>query len=219
MKIGKVLLIAIWLFACGLFGYFSPTLPFIKNILGIKHVYVEGTDKLTEKDIKEIFKDQTWLFVDEDIIKDRVKKYGFVKDINIEKIKFGDLKLKIVESKPIAILDFKSEKYLIDENGNILNPKYYKNYSNLPIIDYQDENFDKNKLKYLGILNNYFKDLKSIIIYRSQIVVNWEDKILVFGADNLEEDLEKAKLFFSKANINNYKYINFSFDKIVIARR
>jgi len=219
MKIGKILLITIWLFACGLFGYFSPTLPFVKNILGIKHIYVEGTDKLKEKDIKEIFKDQTWLFVDEDIIKDRVKKYGFVKDINIEKIKFGDLKLKIVESKPIAILNFKSEKYLIDENGNILNPNYYQNYSDLPIIDYQDENFDKNKLKYLGILNNYFKDLKSIIIYRSQIVVNWKDKILVFGADNLEEDLEKAKLFFSKVSINNYKYINFSFDTIVIARR
>jgi cell division protein FtsQ len=67
-----------------------------------------------------------------------------------------------------------------------------------------------------------FKDyqLSKFIIQKSQIAAETDDgKILVFSKDELDDSLNKAKIFLANKNIKDYTYINFSFNEMIIVKK
>jgi len=75
----KLGLFSVWLILCALLGYYAPTLPIVKDIAGIKKVKVIGTDKLSENDLKNIFKTENWIFISEDRLKEKLKNINLLK--------------------------------------------------------------------------------------------------------------------------------------------
>jgi len=206
---------------CALLGYYAPTLPIVKDIAGIKKVKVIGTDKLSENDLKNIFKTENWIFISEDRLKEKLKKYQFIKDVKILKPKLGEITMMVEEKKPFANIIQGSKVFTVDEEGSI----YETDISNLPNlvnIYYNDSEFQKiDILKIKKIMKN-FKDYKltKFIIQKSQIAAETSNrKILVFSKDELDDSLNKAKIFLANKNIKNYTYLNFSFDEMVIGKK
>jgi cell division protein FtsQ len=217
----KLGLFSAWLILCALLGYYAPTLPIVKDIVAIKRVNVVGTDKLSENDLKNIFKTENWIFVSEDKLKEKLKKYQFIKDIKILKPNLGEITMVVEEKKPFANIIQGSKVFTVDEEGNLYETDI-SNLLNLVNIYYNDSEFQKSDvLKIKKIMEN-FKDyqLSKFIIQKSQIAAETSDgKILVFSKDELDDSLNKAKIFLANKNIKDYTYLNFSFDEMVIVKK
>ncbi|NPA54567.1 MAG: FtsQ-type POTRA domain-containing protein [Aquificae bacterium] len=220
----KIFLFSAWLILCAVFGYFAPTIPMIRDFFAIKKVNVIGTDKFKKEDIEDIFSRENWFFLNTERIENQLKRYNFVKEVKIDRYFVGNINLTILERKPFAFLLHKGKRVLIDEDGVKLSKKYFnpKNYKNLPVIIYNDkslinDNFSKVRKIYEALKGLKFK---KYVISHSQIACVLEDKkILMFNILDIDENLEKAKLFISQKNINDYRYIDFSFDSMVVTRR
>ncbi|WP_293446571.1 FtsQ-type POTRA domain-containing protein [Persephonella sp.] len=221
----KIITVSFWIFLCALFGLFSPTIPFVKEIFEIKKVNVKGTDKFSETDIRSIFEKQNWFFMDEEEIKNQLKKFNFVKKVQINRLFVGNVDLIILERQPFAYLYYKKNRYIIDDEGVKLDPKYYKinNKQKLPVLIYNDKTIDKNKLKKVRLIKEGFKDLLDIrkfYIYKSQIAcVTRDGKNIVFSIEDLDKSIKRAKTFIKKVGINQFSYLNFSFESMVVVRR
>jgi cell division protein FtsQ len=221
----KYFLVFLWLFVCSIFGYFAPTIPVVKKIVEIKEVNVYGTDKLKKEDLKKIFSSQNWFFLKTDKIEKELKSYPFVKDVYIERLFVGKVNLKILERKPFAVLKFKNKKYIIDNDGIILNREFYnkKEIKNLKVyVVLNDKKFNKERLKEIYKIYNTFNKLKikKYIVNMSQITCVLDDnKVLVFSTEDLDKSIRRAMVFLKKKDINKFSYLNFSFDSIVVARR
>jgi len=219
----KIILAAFWISLCALLGLFSPTIPFVKELFEIKTVNVKGTDKFTEKDIRRIFEKENWFFLDKDRIKQELKKFNFVKDVEINRLFVGNLDLIVLERKPFAYMYYRRKKYLIDEEGTALDPKYYKVDKKLPVLIYNDKTVDKNKLKKVSLIKESFKDLldiKKFYINKSQIAcLTSDNRNIVFSIEDLDKSIQRAKIFIKKVGIKKFKYLNFSFESMVVVRR
>ncbi len=220
----KIIIFSAWLMFCAIFGYFAPTIPVVRDFFAIKKVNVIGTDKFTKEDIEKIFSRENWFFLDTDRIKKQLKTYNFVKEVEINRYFVGNIDLTILERKPFAFLIYKGKKILIDEDGKELSKKYFnaKSYKNLPVIIYNDKSLVNDKFPKVKKIFETLKNLrfKKYVITNSQIVcISEGEKMLVFNILDLEESLEKAKFFISKMGIKDFKYIDFSFDSMVVTRR
>ncbi|SNZ02356.1 cell division protein FtsQ [Persephonella hydrogeniphila] len=221
----KIILAVFWIFLCALLGLFSPSIPFVKELFEIKTVNVKGTDKFTEQDIRRIFEKENWFFLDKKKIKSQLKKFNFVKNVEINRLFVGNLDLIVLERKPFAYIYYKRKRYLIDEEGVALSPKYYKINKNqkLPVLIYNDKSIDKNKLKKVALIKESFKDLldvKKFYINKSQIAcLTSDNRNIIFSIEDIDKSIQRAKIFIKKVGIKNFKYLNFSFESMVVVRR
>ncbi|MBK3331511.1 FtsQ-type POTRA domain-containing protein [Persephonella atlantica] len=219
----KLLVAGIWITICASFGFFSPTIPFVKEFFEIKKVYVKGTDKFSKQDIKKIFERENWFFINKNEIKRQLKDFNFVKDVEINRLFVGSIDLIVLERRPFAVLHHRNRTYLIDEEGVKLSQKYYKIRKELPQLYYNDQKISKEKLKKISLLKEEFRGrlkFKKFYIYKSQIACKTEDgKDIIFSIEDIEKSIERAKIFLKKAGIDQFRYLNFSFEHMVIARR
>ncbi len=220
----RFILFSAWIFFCAVFGYFAPTIPFIRDIFSIKKVNVIGTDKFTREDIEKIFSRENWFFLDTDKVKNELKKYNFVKEVKIDRYFVGNINITVLERKPFAFLVYRGKKVMIDDTGKPLSLRYYnpKRFKNLPFIIYNDRSIKNDKFpkvrKIFETLKNY--KFKKYIISKSQIAcLSDTGRIFVFNIMDLDENLEKARVFLKKVSVNQYKYVDFSFDSMVVTRR
>lgn len=221
----RVILIILWLSLCGAVGYYLPTLPLVKEALAIKEVRIKGTDRLKEDDIKDIFKNENWFFISEDRLANKFQRYPFIEDIKLYRPMFGVVDITVVERVPYGLLKFNGSTSIIDINGLIIkDPSFYtrQELSNLKSITLEDRKFDKVTLSKIKTLEESLKNInfKSFIIQKSSIYATTEDNILfVFSRENIEDSIKKAQIFISKEGLKDYKYINVSFESMVIAKK
>ena len=220
----KIFLFSAWLILCAVFGYFAPTIPMIRDFFAIKKVNVIGTDKFKKEDIEDIFSRENWFFLNTERIENQLKRYNFVKEVKIDRYFVGNINLTILERKPFAFLLHKGKRVLIDEDGVKLSKKYFnpKNYKNLPVIIYNDKSLTNDKFPKVKKIFETLKNVrfKKYIISRSQIAcISKTGRVFVFNIFDLDENLDKAKLFIAKRGVKDFRYIDFSFDSMVVTRR
>jgi len=221
----KLLVGGIWIGLCALFGLFSPTIPFVKELFEIKRVNVKGTDKFTEKDIRKIFEKENWFFINKEEVKRQLKQFNFVKKVEVNRLFVGDIDLIVMERKPFAYLQYKNRKYLIDDEGVRLKLKYYKLNKNqkLPILIYNDKTIDKNKLQKVNLIKRNFEgkiNFKKFLINKSQIAcVTDNGRVIIFSTEDIGKSIRRAKIFMKKVGFQNFKVLNFSFESMVVTRR
>ncbi|RMA93261.1 cell division protein FtsQ/DivIB [Hydrogenothermus marinus] len=220
----KLLILISWIITSSAFGYFLPTIPIFKDLVGIKVVKVKGYKNLKKEDIKEFFSNQNWFFLNSEEVKNKIlKKYPDIKKIDIKRYFFGEVYLYIWEREPFAVVYHNKQKYIIDKDGVKLHNKY--NTKNLPLIYIYDKDILLNKDKVQAILdlNNKLKDYLKLkkIIYKGKIITfkTIDDKIIIFNMNNIDSQMEKFKKFIKNVNLAEFKYLDFSFDSMVIARR
>lgn len=220
----KILFTTVWLTICGILGYSLPALPVFREYLSIKEVRVKGTQKLKEEDLKEILRTEDWLFVSEDRIAKKMMKYPFVSTVKIERPYFGVLDITIKEKKPYGFVKVGQNSYVIDEYGNFIKDLNYFNdeeLSNLKYIVSNEENI-KDDIKNIKKIEASLGRLrfKEFVIQNSIITAITEDgKIIVFSKENIEDSLNKLNIFASNQKVEDFSYINLSFDSMVVVKR
>jgi len=134
---------------------YKPKFSFISGLnFNIQKIIVENNLILESSDIIQkinFLYDENLFFLDIREIEENLRTVTFIESFIIKKIYPNKLKITIKESKPVAILQNKKEKFYITEKGKLIKFINLKNYKNLPTV------FGNGKAFY-----SLYKDLQTI---------------------------------------------------------
>jgi cell division protein FtsQ len=105
--------------------------------LNIQKITIENNLILDSEEIIKklhLLYNEKLFFLKIENIEKKLKRIGFIESFSIKKIYPNELKLIIVEKKPIAILHNKKEKFYISDKGSFIIFKNIEQYNNLPTV-------------------------------------------------------------------------------------
>jgi cell division septal protein FtsQ len=192
--------------------YKTQNLPFSSKF-NIKEIKIENNLIVESNEIK---KDLTFLYrtnlinININKIENELKKISFIKSFEIKKIYPNKLKIKIFEKKPIAILQYKKEKFYISENIELINYKDLKQFQDLPLVFGKKENFHI-LFKNLKKTNFPLSLIKKFYLYESNrwdIEVH-ENIIIKLPSEKYNQSLENFLSIRTKNNFDKYKIFDY----------
>lgn len=223
-------LITIFLFL----ALFSFAVFSIYKFFTIRQIVIIGNKNLSEKEVKAGIgiKEGDFLFYPSSKeIYDRLKKIAWIKEAAIRKELSGNLIVYLYESTPVAILEINEKKYLVGEEGSILEEftdKVKDSPIILPVIKNIDPFKGKEALTESVRLLNFFKS-KGLIRSDDEVILTGENpdtltiKIngfpIIFGKGDYEAKLSKYLLILSETQKRGIKlqYIDLRFpDRVIV---
>ena len=205
-----------------LFSSYKPQKLFLSNKFKIEEIKIENNfilkDQIIKKELIHLY-DTNLFFLDITEIKKIFKKIDFIESYEIKKIYPNELKIKIFEKKPIAILHHNKKKFYISENIDLMNYTDIENYRDLPVVFGKKENF---KILYENLKKiNFPLDLiKKYYLYESNRwdLETYQKKVVKLPAKNYIKSLENFMNLQQKNNFGKYKVFDYRINNQLILR-
>ena len=216
----KRLIIAILLLV--LLSTYKPQNFILSNGFNIEEIKIENNFILNETDIKKelnFLYQKNLIFLRNSEIANILKQIDFIKSFEIKKIYPKKIIIKIYEKKPIAILQYKKDKFYVSESINLINFIVLENYKNLPIVFGKKKNF---KELYINLKKIDFPlDLiKKYYFYESNRwdLEIYQKKIIKLPTKNYIQSLEKFINFKMENNLDKYKVFDYRINNQLILK-
>ena len=188
----------------------------------IKEIIIENNLLLETEDIIESLKpiyNKNLVNLNYREIEDKLSKKTFIESFNIKKKYPNTLQIKIVEKKPIAILQNKKKKYFLSEKLDLIEFNNSKKYQNLPFILGEEKKFkifynNLNEINFpLEIINKY-------TLYESN---RWDietinKKVIKLPTNNYVKSLKNYLNLRTKKNFENYKVFDYRIENQLILK-
>lgn len=148
-------------------GYYYFSNTFTKSYTGqflIKKITFDGNEHVPDIILLKAsgLKYRTNIFIpDLQQVKSRLEQLSWVKSAVIQRKFPNEIRIRISERIPIAILQSKHQFYLIDSDGMIIEYKEVANFNNLPIV--VGEGAEKETFSLLQNLNKFPKIKKQLV--------------------------------------------------------
>ena len=216
----KRLIIALLLLV--LLSTYKPQNFILSNGLNIEEIKIENNFILNEADIKKelnFLYQKNLIFLRNSEIANILKQIDFIKSFEIKKIYPKKIIIKIYEKKPIAILQYKKDKFYISESINLINFIVLENYKNLPIVFGKKKNFKELYINLKKI--NFPLDLiKKYYFYESNRwdLEIYQKKIIKLPTKNYIQSLEKFINFKMENNLDKYKVFDYRINNQLILK-
>ena len=216
----KRLIIALLLLV--LLSTYKPQNFILSNGLNIEEIKIENNLKLKEADIKKelnFLYQKNLIFLRNSEIANILKQIDFIKSFEIKKIYPKKIIIKIYEKKPIAILQYKKDKFYVSESINLINFIVLENYKNLPIVFGKKKNFKELYINLKKI--NFPLDLiKKYYFYESNRwdLEIYQKKIIKLPTKNYIQSLEKFINFKMENNLDKYKVFDYRINNQLILK-
>lgn len=184
----------------------------IKNNLLIKKSEIEGN-------LKHIYNKNIFLIKSKDI-QSSLEKIDFMKKIEVKK-KYPDaIIVTVYETKPIAIINIKDNKFLLDSSFEILSIKDNVNYDKLPNI-FGEDTVQSFKYFYSILKKNNFpiKKVKNFYFFQSE---RWDiqflnNKTIKYPYKDLDLAIKTSIELINRNDFANYNIIDLRMhDKVVV---
>jgi cell division septal protein FtsQ len=184
----------------------------IKNNLLIKKSEIEGN-------LKHIYNKNIFLIKSKDI-RSSLEKIDFMKKIEVKK-KYPDaIIVTVYETKPIAIINIKDNKFLLDSSFEILSIKDNVNYDKLPNI-FGEDTVQSFKYFYSILKKNNFpiKKVKNFYFFQSE---RWDiqflnNKTIKYPYKDLDLAIKTSIELINRNDFANYNIIDLRMhDKVVV---
>ena len=189
----------------------------IKNIEITSNVLIE-TKNIEEK-ISQIYGTNI-LFLKRGDVEKLLNSIEFLEKIDVRKRYPNTLIIKIHETKPIAILFDKEEKYFIDSSFKIITFNKNLVFNSMPNIFGEDAK--NNFSTFFKKLKNYDFVTKRIKNYYYFKIGRWDiqlqnDQIIKFPSENTSEAIQQASELLNREDFKKYNIIDLRMDdKIVV---
>tara|TARA_B100000767_G_C19571255_1_gene453316 strand:+ start:63 stop:719 length:657 start_codon:yes stop_codon:yes gene_type:complete len=201
--------------------YNPQKLPLITKF-NIKEINIENNLILNNKEIKKdltFLYDTNLIFLNNTNIKKILIEKSFVEKFEIKKIYPNKLIIKIFEKTPIAILQYKKEKYYIDKNIDLIDYRDLDIYKNLPVVFGSKENFE-NLYNVLIKINFPFNLIKKFYLYESK---RWdleilENKIIKLPAKDYVKSLENFMILIKDNSFDKYQSFDYRINNQLILK-
>ncbi|MCL4457194.1 MAG: FtsQ-type POTRA domain-containing protein [Nitrospirae bacterium] len=203
---------------------------FITNSFSVKEVVFIGNRHLKNDELKlliKVNKEDELFGVSGRELYNRLRRSPWVRDAVIRKELSGKIVLNIAEAVPIAIFSVTGRPYLIDKDGNILEPMKEGTVMFLPVIKDIDHNRNREAyaeaVKFANVLNKRTLSYSGNIEITGQrpedITLKLDNIAIKIGAGDFDKKLERlefAKDEIEKRNIA-VEHIDLRFaDKIIV---
>jgi len=200
-------------------------------------ITVSGNYTITREDILSVSRlKDTLINADEiniEIIEDRILKHPEVKKVHVSRELPSELKIEIIERRPVAILNGENEMKLLDHEIEVFQFKNFIKLYDLPVISgVRVESNPNPKNKYnredlrlgLFLILNSYKESKALYNNISEINLSDSDKVIIYLSEdsspfylprNMKESIsneEYQKLLLYKLRVFD-SYIKQSLDK------
>ena len=105
--------------------------------LQIKHITIENNKIIKEEEIKKklsFLYETNFFFLKTKNIEKKLKEIQFIESYQIKKIYPNNLKIKIIEKKPITIIQKMKQKKYFTDRGDLIDFRDIKKFKDLPIV-------------------------------------------------------------------------------------
>jgi cell division protein FtsQ len=196
-----------------LFTTYKPQKLFLGTKFNIKEITIENNFILKDSEIKKILAPiygKNLFFLKNSNLKKILKANDFIDSFKVKKIYPNKVKIKIFEKKPIAILQYKKEKFFISEKIDLINFVELNEYNNLPIIFGNKENF-KDFYFNLKKINFPIESIKTFYLYESNRwdLKTYQNKLIKLPEKNYLKSLENFINSNKKNNFEKYKVFDY----------
>ena len=205
-----------------LFTTYKPQKLFFNKIFNIEEIKIENNFILKDKEIKKelisIYETNLFFLKNSEIAK-ILKKNSFIDSFEIKKIYPNNLKIKIFEKKPIAILQYKKEKFYINHKIDLIHYSDLDEYKNLPIVFGNKESFKTfyNNMKKINFPFNY---IKRFYLYESNRwdLETYNNKLVKLPIKDYTESLKNFINFSEEKNFEKYKVFDYRINDQLILK-
>jgi cell division protein FtsQ len=196
-----------------LFTTYKPQKLFLGTKFNIKEITIENNFILKDSEIKKILAPiygKNLFFLKNSNLKKILKANDFIDSFRVKKIYPNKVKIKIFEKKPIAILQYKKEKFFISEKIDLINFVELNEYNNLPIIFGNKKNF-KDFYFNLKKINFPIESIKTFYLYESNRwdLKTYQNKLIKLPEKNYLKSLENFINSNKKNNFEKYKVFDY----------
>lgn len=220
----------VFLFLIFVLGVFSAYF-LIKNYILVRDIAFVGNRHLKNDELRSLIKvkkgDELFGVSGRELYS-RLKASPWVRDAAIRKELSGRILINVTEAVPVAVLSVAGRPYLIDRDGNILEPMKEGTVLFLPVIKDIDHNKDrdayKEAVRFVNVLYN-----KRVLSYDGNIEITGQrpeditlklDNISIkIGAGDFDKKLERLEFVRDEIEKRNMsvEYIDLRFaNKIIV---
>jgi cell division septal protein FtsQ len=179
----------------------------------LKKIDIENNFLLEDKDIKKLLAsiyNKNLIFLKNTEVQTALMQNSFIESFNIKKKYPSTLKIKIFETKPVAILLSKKGKFYLNEKIELIEFKKFPNYQNLPYVFGNKEEF---KIFYNNLIKTNFplEEVKTYILFegnRWDLEIN-NNKIIKLPSKNYIKSLKNYINLKDKTDFKKYKLFDY----------
>ncbi len=194
----------------------------INSFFLIKKIIVENNILLKDRIIKNKLSylyGKNLFFLNTGKIKRELSEIEFIKSFEIKKIYPNILKIKVLEKKPVAILQNEKRRKYFTQNGNLIKFTKFEEFKDLPIVFGDKESF---QIFYLNLLNINFpiNEIKYFYLFESKrwdlITIN--DQTIKLPIKDYKESLQNFMNINQDKNFNKYKSFDYRINNQLILK-
>ena len=179
----------------------------------IKKITIENNKIITEEEIKEklsFLYDTNFFFLRTKNIEKKLKEIQFIESYQIKKIYPNNLKIKIIEKKPIAIIQRMKQKKYFTAKGDLIDFRDIKIFRDLPIVFGDRESFLTFYLN-LKIINFPFEEVKTFYLFESKRwdLLTLKDQLIKLPINDYNKSLLNFISLKDQANFEKYKIFDY----------
>lgn len=186
----------------------------------IKEIKIENNLLLKSEDIIKLLKpiySKSLINLDYREIEEELLKNTFIESFNIKKKYPSTLQIRIVEKKPIAIIQNKKKKYLLSEKLDLIEFNNSKQYQKLPFILGEKKKF-KILFNNLREINFPIEIINKYTLYETN---RWDietinQKVIKLPPDNYVKSLKNYLNLKTNKNFDNYKVFDYRIENQLI---
>ena len=187
----------------------------------IEKITIENNKILDDQTIKKkisFLYEENLFFLNNKKIISKLQEFDFIDSIKIKKIYPNQIKVKIYEKQPIAIIQNKKEKKYFTNKG-LVNYKKLNGFEDLPIVFGDNKSFE---IFYNNLVKIDFPitDIKKFYLFESRRwdIVTLENQIIKLPIKNYDLSLKNFIKLKNQINFRKYKTFDYRINDQLILK-
>ena len=192
------------------------SIKFNKNFfskLQIKNIEIENNQIIKKKEIKEklsFLYETNFFLLRTKSIENKLREIQFIESYHIKKVYPNNLRIKIIEKKPIAITQKMKKKKYFTTKGDSIDFRDIKMFKDLPIV-FGDEKSFSNFYFNLKNINFPFEEIKTFYLFESKRwdLLTSKNQLIKLPINNYNKSLLNFISLKDEANFKKYKIFDY----------
>ena len=181
--------------------------------LQIKKITIENNKIIKEEEIKEklsFLYETNFFFLKPKNIEKKLKEIQFIESYQIKKIYPNNLRIKIIEKKPIAIIQKTKQKKYFTARGDLIDFRDIEIFKDLPTV-FGDEKSFSNFYFNLRNINFPFEEIKTFYLFKSKRwdLLTSKNQLIKLPVKNYNKSLLNFISLKDQVNFEKYKIFDY----------
>ena len=199
-----------------LFLFSTYNLKFNKTFfsnLKIKNITIDNNKIIKEEEIKEklsFLYETNFFFLRTNNIKKKLREIQLIESYQIKKVYPNILRIKIIEKKPIAIIQSMKQKKYFTAKGDVIDFRDIKIFEDLPTVFGDEKSFLTFYLN-LKNINFPFEEIKTFYLFESKRwdLLTLKDQLIKLPINNYNQSLLNFISLKDQSNFEKYKIFDY----------